>query len=155
MPKLSVLLNHLAYTNYTIIFLVTHEQSLRKLMKILGKCETQLGKLINKCNSAWYMYQNSNTKLESLVDICTCISRGHFPFTYLRCPISHAKQRKYDYNDLIKKVKEMLQTWKGKILFFGGKATLINSVLQSIPIHILSATVSPSMCNQRISQKIF
>ncbi|XP_070040828.1 uncharacterized protein [Nicotiana tomentosiformis] len=40
--------------------------------------------------------------------------------------------RKDYYEDLIKKVKAKLYSWKGKLLSFGGKATLISSVLQSL-----------------------
>lgn len=89
-----------------------------------------------------------------LVDRCTGISRGPFPFTYLGCPIIHAKKRRSDYNELIKKVKNKLQTWKGKILSYGGKATLIYSVLQSIPIPTLSAIVPPK-CVINELHKIF
>ncbi|XP_060182430.1 uncharacterized protein LOC132612110 [Lycium barbarum] len=55
------------------------------------------------------------------------------------------KKRKEDYTELLKKVKDKLQTWKGKLLSYGGKAVLITSVLQSIPIHVLSA-IRPPKC---------
>lgn len=71
--------------------------------------------------------------------------RGQFPITYLGCPITRVKKWKSDYNDLIKLVRDKLQAWKGKILSYGGKAVLITSVSQSIPIPVLSAIV-PFKC---------
>nr|XP_009786951.1 PREDICTED: uncharacterized protein LOC104234986 [Nicotiana sylvestris] len=52
-------------------------------------------------------------------------------------------RRKDYYNNLIKKMKAKLHSWKGKLLSFGGKATLITSVLQSLPTHILSVLDLP------------
>ncbi|XP_059288975.1 uncharacterized protein LOC132042454 [Lycium ferocissimum] len=70
------------------------------------------------------------------------------------CPITHARKRKVDYTYLLKKVKDKLQTWKGKMLSYGGKAVLITSVLQSIPIHILSAIRPPKFVIKEL-HKIF
>ncbi|XP_070039800.1 uncharacterized protein [Nicotiana tomentosiformis] len=74
----------------------------------------------------------------------TYFARGEFPFTYLGCPIFYTIRRKDYYDDLVKKVKAKLHSWKGKLLSFGGKATLITSVLQSIPVHLLSALDPPN-----------
>ncbi|XP_075107032.1 uncharacterized protein LOC142180014 [Nicotiana tabacum] len=53
------------------------------------------------------------------------------------------KRRKEYYNDLVQKVKAKLHSWKGKPLSFRGKSTLISSVLQSLPTHILSVLDPP------------
>ncbi|XP_060216516.1 uncharacterized protein LOC132643998 [Lycium barbarum] len=71
------------------------------------------------------------------------INRGKSSFYMHSCPITHARKRKADYSDLIKKVKDKLAAWKGRLLSFGGKAVLISSVLLSMPIHLLSAIRPP------------
>ncbi|XP_060202575.1 uncharacterized protein LOC132630997 [Lycium barbarum] len=88
------------------------------------------------------------------VETITGFKRGTFLFTYLGCPVTHSRKRKVDYNDLIKKVKNRLQTWKGRLLSFGGKAVLINNVLMSMPIHLLSA-IKPPKCIINDMHKIF
>lgn len=40
-------------------------------------------------------------------------------------------------------MQNKLNAWKGKFLSFGGKHILINSVLQSIPIYLLSSIILP------------
>lgn len=77
------------------------------------------------------------------VEDCTTFTKGNFPLMYLGCPIGHARKRKMHFSELIKKVQGKLQAWKGKLLSFGGKAVLINSVLSSIPIYLLSAIIPP------------
>lgn len=46
------------------------------------------------------------------------------------------------FSDMVSKVTARISGWQSKILSFGGKTTLIKHVLQSLPIHLLSA-VSP------------
>ncbi|XP_075087488.1 uncharacterized protein LOC142169519 [Nicotiana tabacum] len=121
MPKWSDPLNHLAYVDDTIIFAFAHPPSLSKIMAVLGTMRR---------------YQ--------AVGAITGFARGKFPFTYLGCPIFYTRRRKDYYEDLMKKVKAKLHSWKGKLLSFGGKATLISSVLQSMPVHMLSVLDPPS-----------
>ncbi|XP_059315761.1 uncharacterized protein LOC132066472 [Lycium ferocissimum] len=87
------------------------------------------------------MHVNRSQGLALEVAQLTGFSRDDFPFKYLGCPIFHTRKKKMYYNDLIKKVKDNLQNWKGKLMSFGGKAVLIKSVLQSMPMYLLSAMV--------------
>jgi len=74
--------------------------------------------------------------------------------TYLGCPIGHARKRKSHFSDIMKKVQSKIQAWKGKLLSFGGKSVLINNVLQSIPIYLLSA-ITPPKCVIHDLHKLF
>ncbi|XP_070031030.1 uncharacterized protein [Nicotiana tomentosiformis] len=129
-PKWSDPLNHLAYADDILIFVSAHPPSLRKIMEILGNYE------------------------KISVGAITRFARGKFPFTYLGCPIFYTKMRKDHYEDLIKKVKAKLHSWKGKLLSFGGKATLISSVLQSMSVHMLSVLDPPNNILEHL-HKIF
>ncbi|XP_060181404.1 uncharacterized protein LOC132611010 [Lycium barbarum] len=154
MPKWSADFNHLAYTDDTIIFSAAHNQSLQMIMDTLQEYEKVSGQLINKRKSFFYMFNKVSQELSQQVATITGFVRGHFPFTYLGVPITRARKRKVDYTALLKKVKDRLQTWKGKLLSYGGKAVLITSVLQSIPIHVLSA-IRPPKCVIKELHRIF
>ncbi|XP_059310971.1 uncharacterized protein LOC132062414 [Lycium ferocissimum] len=41
-----------------------------------------------------------------------CFNKGDFPFTYLGCPIFHARRQKLFYKDMMKKVKDRLHAWR-------------------------------------------
>ena len=43
-----------------------------------------------------------------------------------------------DWLPLIEKIKKRLAGWKGKSLSLGGRLTLVNMVLSSIPIYLMS-----------------
>ncbi|KAK6773729.1 hypothetical protein RDI58_028967 [Solanum bulbocastanum] len=96
------------------------------------------GSFYQKC---WSIVGEDVVKME--VQNETNLLRGNFPLMYLGCPIKHAKKKKVHFSELIKKIQTKLQVWKGKLLSFGGKIVLINSVLQSIPIYLLSTLNSP------------
>jgi len=60
------------------------------------------------------------------------------PFVYLGIPIG-ANPRKYHlWDPIIQKCERRLAKWKQKHISWGGKVTLIQSILTSIPIYFLS-----------------
>lgn len=63
----------------------------------------------------------------------------NFSFIYLGCPIFYEKRKKCYYDCLVDKVSSRLKSWQGKMLSFRGRAILISHVLQTMPIHLLSA----------------
>ncbi|XP_060202715.1 uncharacterized protein LOC132631129 [Lycium barbarum] len=131
MPKWSVNLNHLAYADDNIIFASADKLSLELTMKVLRDYEKLSGQLINREKSFFYMHQ------KSAIQLC-----------------QEVEKRKVYYNDLIKRVKDRLQNWKERLLSFGGKAVLINSVLQSMPMYLLSA-MAPTKYTLNELHKIF
>ncbi|MDD0148504.1 hypothetical protein PSY31_22725, partial [Shigella flexneri] len=78
----------------------------------------------------------------------TGFQRGHFPFTYLGCPIYRGRTTTSLFSALFDKVQKKLAGWKGKLLSMGGRLTLIQSVLNSQPIHLFSLLNRPSKTMQ-------
>ncbi|XP_059295494.1 uncharacterized protein LOC132048826 [Lycium ferocissimum] len=154
MPKWSAKLNHLSYADDTIIFASAKKESLQMNMGVLHAYEKGSGQKINTDKSAFYIHAKVATELSQDVHQISGFHRGEFPFTYLGCPIFHARRQKLFYKDMLKKVRDKLQAWKGKLLSFGGKVVLITSVLQSIPIYLLSAMVPPK-CVIKELHKLF
>nr|XP_016435260.1 PREDICTED: uncharacterized protein LOC107761549 [Nicotiana tabacum] len=154
MPKWSPKINHLAYADDTIIFSSSDATSLRLVMEVLTVYEAASSQLVNKSKSALYMHHLADVEVVTKVERITGIGRKEFPFTYLGCPIFYARRKMDYYQDLITKVMDKLQAWKGKLLSNGGRAILISHVLQSMPIHLLSAVNPPHYVINKI-HKIF
>lgn len=75
---------------------------------------------------------------------------GTFPITYLGLPLVDTKLQNSDRNFLIDKVKNKLQHWKGQLLSSGGRLTLVNSVLSSVPLYALSIFKIPTQVLKRL-----
>lgn len=112
-------------------------------MNLLREYEKTPGQLVNRDKSAFYMHKKTSTDLRQVVAHITGFNNGAFPFKYLGCPIFYTKKKKMFYKALIKKIKDRLQHWKGKLLSFGGKTVLINNDLQSMSLYLLS-TMAPT-----------
>lgn len=53
---------------------------------------------------------------------------------------------------MVAKVANIMQGWQGRFLSHGGKVVLIKSVLQSIPLHLLSVVHPPKTVLSQIDK---
>nr|XP_016435378.1 PREDICTED: uncharacterized protein LOC107761647 [Nicotiana tabacum] len=154
LSKWSPKINHLSYADDTIIFSSSCTISLQLVMEVLRAYEAAYGQLVNKSKSSIYMHHSASMEVITKVERITGIDRQEFPFTYLGCLIFYARRKMDYYKGLITKVMDKMQTWKGKLLSIGGRAVLIFHVLQSMPIHLLSAVNPPNNVINKL-HKIF
>ena len=63
---------------------------------------------------------------------------GNFPIRYLGIPIHYRKLSNNDWVRIQGRFEQRLSSWKGKNLSTGGTLTLINSVLSSLPMYMMS-----------------
>lgn len=98
----------------------------------------------------------ANTSDDIIEDIkrTTGFCRKNNPINYLGCPLYIGGQRVIYYSEILEKMNKWIVGWHSKILNFGGKATLIKQVLQSIPIHILAAIYPPKTTLNCIKKEI-
>jgi hypothetical protein len=66
---------------------------------------------------------------------CQC---GTYPFKYLGIPMHHKKLSNNDWKIIEQRIKKKLSSWKGKHLSIGGHLVLINLVLTSLVMFMLS-----------------
>ncbi|XP_019265849.1 PREDICTED: uncharacterized protein LOC109243378 [Nicotiana attenuata] len=145
-------INHLSFADDIIIFSSGSRSSLKRIMWILKTYEDISGKQINKSKShfmtAACVRQSTVRKIHSL----TGFTRKASPLTYLGCPLYIGRLRISHFNNLIAKVVGRTKGWHGKMLSYGGRATLIKYVLQSLPIHLLSAISPPKIVMKQIER---
>ena len=73
-----------------------------------------------------------------------------YPFHYLGIPIGANPSSQLVWEPLINKFKSKLSKWAQKDISMGGKITLINSVLNALPIYLLSFFKIPQRIVQRL-----
>lgn len=89
-------------------------------MQVLVAYEAASGKLINKSKSAVFLHHLTDETMFRKVERVTGFGTQDFPFTYLGCPIFYARRKMEYYNDMMNKVLDKMQSWKGKVLTIGG-----------------------------------
>src|ERR1043165_188116 len=63
---------------------------------------------------------------------------GSLPFSYLGISIHHRRLTNKEWKIIEVRFEKRLSCWKGKLMSFGGRLVLINSVLTSLPMFLLS-----------------
>jgi hypothetical protein len=80
--------------------------------------------------------------VQMLADIMECVP-SNFPITYLGMSLSDRRLTKEHYKALIMAIQSKLQCWKTSLLSSGGRLTLLNSTLSTIPIFFMSTFMLP------------
>ncbi|KAK6803132.1 hypothetical protein RDI58_000916 [Solanum bulbocastanum] len=137
-------INHLSFADDIIIFTSGRRQSLKLIMNTLSCYEGTSGQLINKAKSHFLLHSNAFRSTCVRVKRCTGFHQKEAPLMYLGCPIFIGRPKIIYFSDLTNKIVNKITGWQSKMLSYGGKATLIKHVLQSIPIHLLSSISPPS-----------
>jgi hypothetical protein len=75
--------------------------------------------------------------VDHYTDLFGC-QEGVFRFRYLGIPIHFRKLRNVDWKRVEEIFEKRLSSWKGKHLSNGGRLVLINLVLSSLPMYMMS-----------------
>ncbi|XP_055818647.1 uncharacterized protein LOC129887548 [Solanum dulcamara] len=154
MEKKGPLINHLSFADDIISFTSTCKYSLKLIMKTLQRYEKSLGQLINKEKSQCMLPLNTNPEIMSRITSITEFKHTHGPITYLGCPLYIGRQRIIYFTSMVSKVTSRIRGWQTKVLNYGGRAALVKYVLQSLPIHLLSAITPTATTLKQIKSLI-
>ncbi|GKV41725.1 hypothetical protein SLEP1_g49223 [Rubroshorea leprosula] len=79
---------------------------------------------------------------------------GSLPFKYLRIPVGGNPRKLSFWHDLVESFKRKLSSWKSHHLSFGERITLLNSVLSSMSVFLMSFYSLPKGKDYSIKQMI-
>jgi hypothetical protein len=107
------------------------------LKLLLCAFEQLSGLKINFHKSGIFCFGEAKEVQEEYYSIfgCQC---GTYPFKYLGIPMHHKKLSNNDWKIIEQRIKKKLSSWKGKHLSIGGHLVLINLVLTSLVMFMLS-----------------
>ncbi|KAK6796557.1 hypothetical protein RDI58_004258 [Solanum bulbocastanum] len=135
-------ITHLQYADDTLIFCDANKEQLRMLRVIFILFEAVSGLHIN-WNKSFLYPVNVVPDLSSLAG--TLGGRiGDLPTTYLGMPLGANSRSLGIWNGVIEKCERRLVNWKSQYLSLGGRLTLINSVLDSMPNYVMSLFPIPN-----------
>ena len=91
--------------------------------------------------------------MDALKDIFGCVV-GTFPIKYLGIPLHHDKLKREDLQPIIDKILKRIAGWRGKLLSYTARVTLIRSCLASIPVYLLSFFKFPKWALELINNQM-
>jgi len=144
-------LSILQYADDTIIFM-DHDLDQAKNMKLLLTIFEQLSGLkINFHKSEIFCYGKAKEFEDEYIELFGC-NTGEYPFRYLGIPMHHRKLQNIDWRRIEERFKKKLSCWKAKHLSYGGRLILINSVLNSLPMFMMSFFEIPKEVLKKLDQ---
>ena len=130
-------LSILQYVDDTVIFLDHGIQQPMNMKLLLCTFEQLSGLKINFHKSKIFCFARPRIVRCSTHIFFGC-KIGTYPFRYLGLPMHYRKLNNKDWKVIEERIEKRSASWKGKMLFLGGRLVLINSVLSSILMFMLS-----------------
>ncbi|GJX15428.1 putative RNA-directed DNA polymerase, eukaryota, reverse transcriptase zinc-binding domain protein [Tanacetum coccineum] len=129
----AVNISHLQYADDTLYFANWSKHNAKNLMCILKGFE----------KSKVYGIGVSSSAVAEMARVMKC-SMGELPLTYMGLPVGVSMRRESAWRPVVEKFKKRLTDWKAKTMSFGGRLTLVKSVLGSVPLYYFSMFRVPS-----------
>ncbi|XP_020271874.1 uncharacterized protein LOC109847041 [Asparagus officinalis] len=137
-------LNHLRILQFaddTLLFVRSSSKDISILKAILYLFEDISGLSINYSKSSLIYFGRSSYKAHNLASSLDC-KVEHLPIKYLGLPLKYGKLSKSDWQPLLDNLFRKLASWKKNTLSYGGRLTLLNSVLTSVPLYFFYLSIS-------------
>jgi hypothetical protein len=139
----------LQYADDTIFFM-THDLEKAMNMKLILCIFEQLSGLkINFHKSDVFCFGRAKDREDEYINLFGCAA-GAFPFRYLGIPIHFRKLKNGEWKPVEDRFEKKLAGWIGKLLSYGDRLVLINSVLTSLPMFFLSFFEIPIGVRKRL-----
>ncbi|GKV16979.1 hypothetical protein SLEP1_g27539 [Rubroshorea leprosula] len=135
-------ISHLQYADDTILFGKATEENVWAMKGILRAFELVSGLKINFNKSQLVELGVEDDWLNKMSWVMCC-KKGALPIKYLGITVGGSCKRIAFWKPLVEIFERKLASWKGRYLSLGGRITLINSVLSSLPVFWMSMYVIP------------
>ena len=140
-------ISHLLYADDTLLFCGANKDQLKYLSWILMWFKALLGLRINLNKSEIVPIGSVDNVQELAVEIGCGI--GSLPSSYLGLPLGASHKALGVWDTVEDRFRKRLSSWKAQYISKGGRLTLIQSILSSLPIYCLSLFRMPvSICNR-------
>ena len=127
----------LQYADDTILFLEHNLEKAQNMKLLLYAFEQLSGLKINFHKSEIFYFGEAKEFEDQYMRLFGC-NTGAFPMRYFGIPIHYKKLSNADWLKVQERFEKHLSSLKGKNLSTGGRLTLINYVLSSLPMYMMS-----------------
>ncbi|XP_023729445.1 uncharacterized protein LOC111877144 [Lactuca sativa] len=141
-PGNGSIISHLFYADDALFLSEWSRNNLKNLARILRCFHISSGLKVNFQKSKVFGISASAIETVHWANLLGCVA-GALPFDYLGVPVGANMNLIKNWKPIIKKFHSKLYVWKAKTLSFGGRLTLIKSVLGNLPTYYLLLFKAP------------
>uniref|UniRef100_A0A803PUB8 RNase H type-1 domain-containing protein n=1 Tax=Cannabis sativa TaxID=3483 RepID=A0A803PUB8_CANSA len=147
-------ISHLMYADDTFVFCKANVEEVNTILDCINEYGAWSGQRLNVQKSAYVFSDNTarDTQLE-IVERLGFRKLGSED-KFLGNPILWTKSKMRDFKFLKDKVLAKIEGWRCKLLSQAGRATLIRSVAQSVPMYSMSSFLLPKGLCRELDQAI-
>ncbi|KAL9689689.1 hypothetical protein QQ045_010078 [Rhodiola kirilowii] len=143
--------NHLLYADDLLLFTNGTEQSIENLMHMINRFCTWTGQALNSSKSNIFFPQAMDIEHRQDLLQATGFSEDKFPTTYLGAPLFPGCVKIEYFQKLEDQIRGRITGWLRNMLSLGGRITLVETVLNSMAIHVLASLPTPAAVINRIN----
>lgn len=136
-------ISHLLYADDALFIGEWSRPNLKNLARILRCFHVTSGLKVNFNKSQVFGINVQQDEVNIWANILGC-GAGTLPFKYLGVPVGANMNLSRNWKPITDRFKSKLSTWKSRNLSFGGKITLIQAVLGSLPTYFLTLFKAPT-----------
>ncbi|GMJ14222.1 hypothetical protein HRI_005091400 [Hibiscus trionum] len=137
-------IGHLFFADDSICFAQATEEAALALKHILTRFGSISGQRVNYEKSLLFFSLNVPTSITSAIGLILGVRVATNPERYLGLPTMVGRNKTEAFSYYMDRVTSKSSSYSTKFLSMGGKATLIRSVLQSIPVYAMNCFLLPS-----------
>jgi uncharacterized protein involved in cysteine biosynthesis len=142
-------LSILQYADDTIYFMDHNLEQAQNMKLLLAAFEQMSGIKINYHKSELF-YSGEDKDNELQYELLFGCKKGSYPFRYLGIPMHYRKLYNSEWKMIEERIEKRLCSWKGKFLSVGGRLVLINFVLMSLTMFMMSFFDVPKSVLEKI-----
>ncbi|KAJ0519996.1 putative RNA-directed DNA polymerase [Helianthus annuus] len=136
------ILSHFLYADDVVFLGEWSNSNALNLKRILRCFYLTSGLKVNLAKCSLYGVGVNGQEISSMASTLFCRA-GEFPFRYLGLLVGANMNLVKNWEPVLKLFKNRLSIWKAKKLSFGGRITLIKSVLSALPTYFFSLYKAP------------
>jgi hypothetical protein len=139
----------LQFADDTILMGEGSWSNLWTIKTVLRSFELVSGLKINFVKSKLYGINVDSSLLTAGSSFLSCRADS-IPFKFLGIPVGANPRRQATWKPIVETMKSRLSSWSSRHLSYGGRITLINSVLSSLPLYFFSFFRAPKCIIQQL-----
>lgn len=138
------IISHLLFADDSFLFFKATEEEAHKMKSILTTYEAASGQAISLPKSEIYYSRNVDGSIQHTLTSILGVQAVLGTSKYLSLPSMIGRNKQATFSFIKDRVWQKINSWSSECLSKAGREVMIKSVLQSIPLYVMSIFLLPS-----------